>query len=72
MSKSLSYKIKNSKKLKKKVKFEDKLIFLDCIKGNDIDTARWMLRRTSVNIDINNTNDSGKFFDKGYLSYLVI
>lgn len=57
---SIQYKeCKSTTKPKPKVKFSDDLIFLDNIKDNDVDAVRLMLRRTSINIDIDKVNDSG-------------
>ena len=59
MSRRLSIQYKSATKPKPKVKFSDDLIFLDNIKDNDVDAVRLMLRRTSINIDIDKVNDSG-------------
>jgi hypothetical protein len=40
-------------KIKRNVKFPNELIFLDDIKSNNLEDARKMLRRTSVELDIN-------------------
>lgn len=60
MSRRLSLEYKRSETRKPKVKFADELVFLDSIKENDVDTVRQMLRRASVNIDINKINEYGK------------
>jgi len=44
---------------KPKVKFPDELVFLDSIKGNDVENVKQMLRRASLNVDLNKINDSG-------------
>ena len=41
------------------VRFPDELVFLDNIKENDLEATRAMLRRASVQIDINGIGDSG-------------
>ena len=59
MSRRLSMQILTSPiKAKPKVKFTDELVFLDSIKDKDIDHIRTMLRRTSLNVDINCVNTS--------------
>lgn len=63
MSRRLSVQLKCNKNATKapkpKVKFPDDLIFLDCVKENDVENVKAMLRRASANIDINKMNDSG-------------
>ena len=61
MSRRLSIQYKNSavKSQKPKVKFPDELVFLESIKDNDIENVRTMLRRASLNMDINKVNISG-------------
>ena len=44
---------------KSKVKFTDDLILSDSIKYNDVDEVRLMLRRASLNLNLNKINDSG-------------
>ncbi|KAK7504136.1 hypothetical protein BaRGS_00004440 [Batillaria attramentaria] len=50
-----------AKKVHKKpnVRFPDELVFLDHIKENDITAINSMLRRASMQIDINGLNDAG-------------
>jgi ankyrin repeat protein len=49
-----------SSAIKPKVKFPDELVFLDSIKDNDVENVKQMLRRASLNVDLNKINDSGK------------
>jgi len=65
MSRRLSIQMKNanvgpSPINKPKVKFPDELVFLDSIKDNDVENVKQMLRRASLNVDLNKINDSGK------------
>ncbi|CAG5136441.1 unnamed protein product [Candidula unifasciata] len=46
-------------KSKPRVRFPDELIFLDNIKGNDIQACHSMLRRASVQLDINGLDSNG-------------
>ncbi|XP_041354658.1 protein phosphatase 1 regulatory subunit 27-like [Gigantopelta aegis] len=46
-------------KCKPKVRFPDELVFLDNIKENDLPAVSSMLRRASVQVDINGLNDAG-------------
>ena len=47
-------------KCKPKVRFPDELVFLDNIKENDLPAVSSMLRRASVQVDINALNDAGR------------
>ena len=47
-------------KKKTKVRFPDELVFLDSIKEHDVDEMHSMLRRVSVQIDINALGTSGE------------
>lgn len=46
-------------KRKPRVRFPDELVFLDNIKGNDIQACHSMLRRASVQLDINGLDSNG-------------
>jgi ankyrin repeat protein len=60
MSRRISLQLKNPiKKSKSKVKFSDELVFLDCVKGNDVDHIRYMLRRASLKMDLNKVHTTG-------------
>jgi ankyrin repeat protein len=52
----LSLQYKDPIKLKPKVKFTDELIFLENVKDKDVDSLRIMLRRASLQVDINKIN----------------
>ena len=49
----------NPGKSRPKVRFPDELVFLDNVKENDTQAVNNMLRRASVQIDINGIGDSG-------------
>lgn len=49
----------NPGKKRPKVRFPDELVFLDNVKENDAQAVNNMLRRASVQIDINAIGDSG-------------
>ena len=49
----------SSTKEKGRVRFPDELVFLDNIKENDMPAMDAMLRRASLQIDINGIGDSG-------------
>lgn len=51
----------NPEKTKPRVRFPDELVFLDSIKENDVKVMHNMLRRVSVQIDINAIGESGGF-----------
>ncbi len=51
----------NPGKTRPKVKFPDELVFLDNIKENDMVGMNSMLRRASVQIDINAMGDAGQY-----------
>uniref|UniRef100_A0A0B6Z2I9 Uncharacterized protein n=1 Tax=Arion vulgaris TaxID=1028688 RepID=A0A0B6Z2I9_9EUPU len=58
MSRRASLLAKQEKR-KPRVRFPDELVFLDNIKGNDIQACHSMLRRASVQLDINGLDSSG-------------
>ena len=60
VSKQQALKKKAAKRSKKRVKFEDYLVFLDNIKINDVNAVRKMLTRSHVQFDLNLINDSGE------------
>lgn len=43
-----------------KVRFPDELVFLDNLKENDMNAVDAMLRRASLQMDINGLNHAGK------------
>lgn len=43
-----------------KVRFPDELVFLDNLKDNDLPAVGAMLRRASLQMDINGLNHAGK------------
>ena len=49
----------NPGKSRPRVRFPDELVFLDNVKENDAQAVNTMLRRASVQIDINGIGDSG-------------
>ncbi|KAK3093691.1 hypothetical protein FSP39_018947 [Pinctada imbricata] len=53
------YAKQNPDKQRPKVRFPDELVFLDNIKENDIPALHGMLRRASLQVDINGINDAG-------------
>ncbi|KAK0047002.1 protein phosphatase 1 regulatory subunit 12A [Biomphalaria pfeifferi] len=58
MSRRASLLAKQEKR-KPRVRFPDELVFLDNIKGNDIQACHSMLRRASVQLDINGLDANG-------------
>ncbi|KAK3733024.1 hypothetical protein RRG08_002626 [Elysia crispata] len=58
MSRRASLLAKQEKR-KPRVRFPDELVFLDNIKGNDIQACHSMLRRASVQLDLNGLDTSG-------------
>ncbi|BFZ11558.1 hypothetical protein BsWGS_14597 [Bradybaena similaris] len=58
MSRRASLLAKQEKR-KPRVRFPDELVFLDNIKGNDIQACHSMLRRASVQLDINGLDSTG-------------
>ena len=59
MNKTQILKKKLTKRAKKRVKFEERLVFLDNIKINDVNAVRKMLTRTQIHFDLDSINDSG-------------
>ena len=51
----------NPGKERPKVRFPDELVFLDNVKENDAQAVHTMLRRASIQIDINAIGDSGVY-----------
>ena len=61
MSRRASIAAKENKgKPRPRVRFPDELVFLDNVKENDTTAMNHMLRRASVQIDINAISDSGE------------
>ncbi|XP_076442139.1 uncharacterized protein LOC143281086 [Babylonia areolata] len=58
MSRRLSIQAKQEKR-KPQVRFPDELVFLDSIKENDLKACNAMLRKASLQLDINGINDAG-------------
>ena len=56
MNKNQVLKKKTTKRSKKRVKFEEYLVFIDNIKINDVNAVRKMLTRTHIQFDLNLIN----------------
>ncbi len=59
MSRRASLLAKQEKR-RPKVRFPDELVFLDNMKDNDIKACHSMLRRASVQMDLNKLDNTGK------------
>jgi hypothetical protein len=71
MNKNQVLKKKLAKRSKKRVKFEEYLVFLDNIKINDVNAVRKMLTRTQIHFDLNLINDSGIWLFQIHLPYFL-